>query len=150
MAIFSIWDAVSAEGAATGRFGGEGEGWSCRVPYLWEAGRGYRLRVWTVEPGWWAAWVRDEVTDVETEIGFIRVPGDWRQLDTWSVMWTEYYGGPLASCSDLPHSKVVFGTPTADDGAVEPERTVNRLGDGTCDSSAIEHVRSGVRHEMGR
>ena len=149
-AIFSIAEAVSAEGVAAGRLGSQDEGLSCRVPYQWEAGRGYRLRVWTVEPGWWAASVRDEVTCADTEIGFIRVPGDWRQLDTWSVMWTEYYGGPLGSCSDLSHSRVVFGTPTADKGAVEPQRTVNRLGDGTCDSSAIEHVRGGVRHEMGR
>ncbi|MDQ4089056.1 MAG: hypothetical protein M3163_01945 [Actinomycetota bacterium] len=150
MAIFSIWDAVSAEGAATGRFGGEGEGWSCRVPYLWEPGRGYGLRVWTVEPGWWAASVRDEVTAVETEIGFIQVPRQWRQLDTWSVMWTEYYGGPLSRCTDLPHSKVVFSIPTAQEGTVEPERSVSRLGDGTCDSSRTEPVPGGVRHEMGR
>lgn len=150
MAIFSIWDAVSAAGPTSGRFGGEGEGWSCRVPYQWEAGRGYRLRVWTVERGWWAASVRDELTAVQTEIGFIQVPGDWRLLDTWSVMWTEYYGGPLPSCAALPHSKVIFSTPTADDGTVEPERSVSRLGEGTCDSSHTEPVRDGVRHEMGR
>jgi len=150
IALFSIWDAVSAEGQAASRFSGEGEGWTCRVPYAWEAGRGYRLRVWTLEPGWWAASVRDEVTAVETEIGFIRVPGDWRQLDTWSVMWTEYYGRPLTSCADLPHSKVIFSTPTAADGTVEPERSVNRLGDGTCDGSTTEPVRGGVRHEIGR
>jgi len=150
MAIFSIWDALSAEGVASGRFGGEGEGLSCRVPYLWEAGHGYRLRVWTVEPGWWAASVTDEETGIETEIGFIRVPGDWRQLDTWSVMWTEYYGGPLASCADLPHSKVIFSVPTADRGSVQPDRSVHRLGEGTCDGSATEPVRGGVRHEMGR
>ena len=52
MAIFSIWDAVEAEGAGPGgfgcvRFGGEGTGWSCRIPYHWVAGHAYRLRVWT-------------------------------------------------------------------------------------------------------
>jgi len=150
MAIFSVWDAVSAEGAATGRFGVEGEGFSCRIPYLWEAGRGYRLRVWAVEPGWWGASVRDEVTGAETEIGFIQVPRGWRQLDRWSVMWTEYYGDPLASCADLPHSRVVFFAPRAEDGTVEPERMVSRLGDGTCNSSHTEPVGGGVRHEMGR
>ncbi len=147
-AVFSVSSAVAAEGAGAERTGDGG--WRCRLQYPWQAGRRYRLRVWTVDRGWWAASVDDEAAAVETEIGFIQVPRDWRQLDTWSVMWTEFYGGPLASCSDLPHSRVIFSTPTADGGTVEPERSVSRLGDGTCDSSVTEPVRGGVRHEMGR
>jgi hypothetical protein len=149
MAIFSIWDAEEAEGPGTIRFGGEGEGWSCRIPYQWQAGRAYGLRVFTPGGGWWGAKVRDEATGVVSELGGIRVPGHWRNLDSWSIMWTEYYGPPLNSCSDLPYSSVVFGTPTANHGEVKPAGSHSHLGDGTCDGSRIEALADGVRHQMG-
>jgi hypothetical protein len=149
MAIFSIWNAVDADGLKT-RFSGEGEGWSCRIPYQWQAGRAYGLKVVNVGGGWWAAKVRDEETGEVSEIGGIRVPESWRLLDTWSVMWTEYYGPPLTSCSDLPYSRVIFGTPLANDGETRPAGSHSHIGDGTCDTSYIEAVPNGVRHEMGR
>ncbi len=149
IAIFSIWNAEEAEGPNAVRFGGEGTGWSCRIPYQWQAGRTYDLRVWTPGGGWWAAAVRDRATGDVHEIGAIRVPGHWRNLDSWSVMWTEYYGPPLRSCSDLAHSSVIFGTPTADGGEVRPAGSHNQFGEGTCNTSRIEAVADGVRHEMG-
>jgi hypothetical protein len=149
MAIFSIWDAEEAEGPGITRFDGEGSGWSCRIPYLWQAGRSYALKVYTPGGGWWAAKVRDETTGVISELGGIRVPGHWRNLDSWSVMWTEFYGGPLTSCSDLPYSSVIFGTPIANDGDGKPAGSHSHIGDGTCDSSHIEAVAQGVRHQMG-
>lgn len=149
MAIFSIWDAEQAEGPGTIRFSGEGTGWSCRIPYLWEPGRAYGLRVHTPGGGWWAAAVRDEATGEVSELGGIRVPSAWRQLDSWSVMWTEYYGPPLTSCSDLAHSSVVFGTPTAENGAVRPAGSHSHFGEGTCETSKIDVVPDGVRHQMG-
>ena len=112
-------------------------------------GRAYRLAVWTPGDSWWVASVSDEVGGDEHEIGRIRVPEQWHRLDTWSVMWTEYYGGPLRSCADLPYSRVVFGTPTADRGTVSPARSASRIGAGTCATSRIEPLPSGVRHEMG-
>lgn len=149
LAIFSIWDALEAEGPGIVRFSGEGSGWSCRIPYQWEAGRAYALRVNTPGGGWWGASVRDEATGQETEIGGIRVPADWRQLDSWSVMWTEYYGPPLGRCADLAHSSVVFSTPIANDGEVKPAASHNRIGEGTCETSRVEPLAHGVRHEMG-
>ena len=148
MAIFSVWDAVGAEGRGP-PFGNEGSGWSCRIPYLWEAGRAYRLRVWTPGASWWAASVVDDAGGREHEIGRIRVPEAWGGLDAWSVMWTEYYGGPLAQCSDMPYSRVVFHTPTADEGQVGPARSHSHIGNGTCPTSRIETLPHGVRHEMG-
>jgi len=147
MAIFSIWDAEAAEGPAT-RFSGEGEGWSCRIPYQWQAGRAYGLKVFTPGGGWWGARVRDEQTGAISEIGGIRVPQHWRNLDSWSVMWTEYYGPPLNSCRDLAYSSVVFGTPRANDGEVKPAGSHSHLSDGTC-PGRIQTVAEGVRHEMG-
>ncbi len=149
LAIFSIWDAEEADGPGTVRFGGEGVGWSCRIPYQWEAGRAYGLKVFTPGGGWWGAKVRDEATGVVSELGGIRVPRHWRRLDTWSIMWTEYYGPPLNSCRDLAYTSVVFGTPTANDGEVKPAGSHSHLGDGTCDTSRIETLADGVRHQMG-
>ena len=149
MAIFSVWDAEEAEGPGITRFSGEGSGWSCRIPYMWEPGQAYGLRVVTPGGGWWAARIRNEASGAVTEIGGIRVPGHWRNLDSWSVMWTEYFGPALNSCSDLAHSSVVFGTPTANGGEVRPAGSHSHLGDGTCDSSLVEAIDGGVRHQMG-
>jgi hypothetical protein len=149
MAIFSIWNAVEAAGPGTTRFSGEGEGWSCRIPYMWHPGRAYALKVSSIGGSWWEAKVRDESTGVISQIGGIRVPEHWRNLDSWSVMWTEYYGQPLERCSDLAYSSVVFGTPLANDGEVKPAGSHSHLGEGTCATSDIETVAQGVRHQMG-
>lgn len=145
-AVFSVSHALDAAGAGAER---SLDGWTCRAPYPVTAGRRYRLRVWTVEPGWWAATVADDAAGAETEIGFIRVPPDWRQLGTPSRMSTQYEGGPITSCADLPHCRVVFFAPTAEGGAVEPERMFSNLGEGSCDRSRVEPVPGGVRHEIG-
>jgi hypothetical protein len=146
MAIFSFWDTLGAEGPGVVGFGGEGVGWSCRIPFLWEPERAYRLRVGVVDEGpsvhTWAAWVDGE------EFGRIRAPASWGRLGRWSVMWTEYYGGPLARCSDLPYSKVRFSRPRAD-GDVTPVRSQDRLGDGDCPGSRVTPLEHAVRHEMG-
>ena len=149
-AIFSVWKALEAEGPATMAFEGEGEGYSCRIPYEWEAGRPYRLRVATAAPSWWEATVADEATGESTLIGRVRVAPQWGGLGSWSVMWTEFFGGAISRCSDLPHSRVLFGTPTADAGTVIPGPGVPRLGTGTCDNSRVEPTEDGWRHEMGR
>jgi hypothetical protein len=149
MAIFSIWDAVEAAGPGTTRFSGEGEGWSCRIPYMWQPGRAYALKVSAIGGGWWEAKVRDETTGVISQIGGIRVPEHWRNLDSWSIMWTEYYGPQLERCSDLAYSSVVFGTPLANDGEVKPAGSHSHLGDGTCEISDVQPVAQGVRHQMG-
>jgi len=148
MAIFSVWNAVGAEGPGVLPFANEGSGWSARIPYQWVAARPYRLRVWTPAAGWWVAAVLDTVTGEEAEIGRIRVPEEWDGLGTWSVMWTEYYGGPLSRCADMAYSRVVFETPTAD-GGVGPADSRSHIGAGTCENSRIETLAVGVRHEMG-
>lgn len=146
MAIFSFWDTIDAEGPGVVRFGGEGEGWSCRIPFFWEPGRPYRLRVEAVDETpvavTWAASVDGD------EFGRIRAPAAWGRLGAWSVMWTEYYGGPLSRCEDLPYSKVLFTVPSAD-GSARPHRSHDHLGDGNCPGSRVTRVGDRVRHEMG-
>lgn len=147
-AVLAIWEAVGADGPGAVTMGGDRPGWTCRVPYPWEEGRAYAMQVWTGEPGWWSAVVRDESTGIETPIGNIQVPPGWRRLASWSMMLMEY-GGELSRCHDLPPARVTFSAPTADDGTVEPQRHESSLGPGTCDSSRVEDVPGGVRHEMG-
>jgi hypothetical protein len=128
---------------------GAGTGNGSTVSFPWTAGREYAFRVWTDEPGWWSAIVQDQTDGREVEIGRIVVPPHWRQLTSWSVMSTEYFGAPLVSCDGTPRASVVFGEPTANDGRVTPERASHRLGDGTCDTSWVEPILGGVRHQMG-
>jgi hypothetical protein len=149
MAVLTIRDAEQAEGAGVVRLGGEGGGWSCRIPFQWQPGQAYAMKVFTPGGGWWGAKVRDETTGQISELGGIRVPEHWRNLDSWSMMLTEYLGAPLASCGDLPYSSVVFGTPTANDGEAKPAGSHSHVSDGTCDTSNVEPLAGGVRHQMG-
>lgn len=147
-AVLAIWGAVGAEGHGASQLSGERPGLICRVPYPWAQGGTYRMRVWTDDREWWSAAVSDEATGVETMIGRIQVPADWRRLASYSVMWTDFSGG-LARCQDLPPSRVVFSEPTADGGTVQVQRRESSLGEGSCESSNAEDVPGGVRHEMG-
>ena len=146
MAIFSFWDALAAEGPAFQPFAGEGEGWSCRIPFLWEAGGAYRLRLEMTDEDpaviCWGATVDGQL------LGRIRVPARWGRMGSWSVMWTEFYGPPITRCEDLPHSRARFSTPVAD-GGVRPHRSEDRIADGDCDTSRITRLGDDVRHEMG-
>jgi len=152
MAIFSLWDATGAEGPGVVRFGGEGTGWSARIPLLWQAGHRYRLRVEAEEESaegrWWAAGVADLDSGQEEGIGRLRAAPGWHRLSSWSVMWTEYYGPPLRTCRDLASVSATFSVPRAD-GSVLPLRRHNRLGDGTCQTTRITDLGERVRHEMG-
>ncbi len=149
IAVFSMRGTLAAESGRGGSVLEDGSVCTCRVPYPWEAGRPYGMRVWTEERAWWSAAVRDQGTGQETLIGRMRVPDDWRRLASQSVSATRYEGPPLGRCVDLPECQVAFREPTADDGRVKPVRHENHLGPGTCETSHIADVRDGVRHGMG-
>ena len=124
LAIFSIWDATRARGAHCQRFGGEGVGLSCRVPYEWVVGHSYRLRLWATtreaEGQWWGAWVIDLRSGDETFIGEIRAPLGAGWIESNTVSFTEYFGGSLPNSVELPPSRVHWQQPTADNGTVTP------------------------------
>ena len=148
-AVFSIRNAVAADSGGPSSGVNSGGGWSCRIPYPWEAGRPYGMRIWTEDQGWWSAMVRDQVSGEERLIGRIRVPDHWRRLASWSVTATRYQGPPLVHCEHLPECQVAYREPTADDGTVKPVRHENHLAPGTCETSRIADVRDGVRHGVG-
>ncbi len=94
----------------------------------------------------------DTFTNTETSVAKIKTPASWKGLNDWSVMWTEYFGTPLASCASLPYSKVTFFNPVANGGAYKPRSSAgsNALStSGTCNNSAIRSVVGGASQEMG-
>lgn len=111
-AIFSWWGASGATcssvpGAICRPFSGEGEGYQTMIPYEWETGRDYRVRVWVLGTNpdgteTWGAWIQDGSTGVDTPIGYIRVPQTFGWLDS-GVNWNEWYAGHRPTCADIPY-----------------------------------------------
>jgi Domain of unknown function (DUF3472) len=127
-AIFSLWDATAATGPSCGRFGGEGEGYSCRLAYPIQTDRYYRLRVLRLDADsqgqWWGAWIRDEATGAETHIGSIRVAREYALMSPPSN-FSEYFGEQV-SCDAVPVSVAYWTQPAANsqgDGRYEYEST---------------------------
>lgn len=151
IAIFSVWGALAADGpAVAGAFAGEGTGQTARIPYPWEVGSTYRLRVTATGAGEWEGWVGDLASGREELIGRIAVPGTWGTLNEVSVVWTERYAGDLSSCADIRRSVVTFATPTADGGEVMPRWHRNHLAQPPgCPGSSVTDVAGGVAHVMG-
>lgn len=150
IAIFSVWDALAAEGEVfAAPFGGEGEGWSVRVPFEWAPGETYTLSIERADAAagtWWKATIDG------TAIGRIRVPDGWGGLAETSIMWTERYAGPLSTCADIRHASAVFGTPSS--RGVEPRTHRNHLSmpvgcPGSSVADVIDAGRRSVRHVMG-
>src|SRR5262245_443796 len=68
IAIFSVWQAVDAEGPEhAAPFGGEGTGMTVRIRYDWVPGRRARLALHAEGDGWWRAEIDDRL------VGRIRV-----------------------------------------------------------------------------
>jgi hypothetical protein len=144
IAIFSVWDAVDAEGPEyAAPFAGEGTGMSVRIRYPWVPGRREDLGLRADGDGWWRAEVGDRL------IGRIRVDGARRGLASTSIMWTERYMPPLRACADMGHAVAWFGTPSAD-GGVAPHGHRNHLGTHRgCPGSSVRDAVGGVLQVMG-
>ena len=144
IAIFSVWDAIDAEGPEyAAPFGGEGVGRTVRIRYPWAPGRRERLAIRGESDGWWRAEVGDR------QIGRIRVDAAWGGLASTSIMWTERYAPPLYSCADIGHSVTWFGTPSAA-GEVGPVSHRNYVADHRgCPGSSVHDSDGGVVLVMG-
>ncbi len=144
-AIFSIWNATSAVEGSPGTwcqtFGGEGIGYSCRMPYNWTAGTTYRLRVWQITANSWAAFVKDLTTGIEVQLGTITIPSSKYWLQASLTTFTEYYGGDFPACSDLKLSRVTWGMPVGNNSSVPSTWVSNSIGQGDCAS---------IRSSVGR
>lgn len=124
MAIFSVWDVSSgiAESGGSGTsFGGEGSGYSVRLPYAWQVGITYNLKIYIDQDAsggnrLWAASLTNQSTGVVTRIGRVYVPVDRGKI-YGPVTFHERYMGPVATCADIKKSQVRFSNMTANNGA---------------------------------
>jgi hypothetical protein len=145
--LFSIWSANGTSGRNCGHFSGEGTGRTCRIdPYDWKPGRTYELEVQLAgaddKGTWYVATVLDTVTGSKQVVGSIRVPGAWGGVQGW-VSWTEYFGGSVARCTDLPRSRVLWGFPTAEHGTVKSTGHEDIVNEGDCQAKVTD-VPNGV------
>jgi hypothetical protein len=119
--------------------------------------RTYRLRVSTHSTEangdiWYAAYVRDLTTDVETYLGRILVPAEWGKMQVTTTMWSNRIGyAALTSCGSAEPASALYGTPSAvaDGVIVAPERSRNRYESPTCPDARFTVLPNGVRHELG-
>lgn len=141
-AIFSLWNADAATGDACGQFEGEGNGYSCRIPFRIRTNAQYRLRVLRLHADadgqWWGGWVHSASTRTEYHIGDIRVPTShtsMRELANFS----EYFGDAVA-CTKVPVSVVHWTQPTANrlnDGSYQYGSSYTGFSGGRCTSGSV-------------
>lgn len=141
-AIFSIWDSGKAQTSFPAsdkcqRFGHEGTGTMCIIPFQWKAGHEYKMRVWRLADSYngstekWGGWVIDYTSGEETLIGIIEVQNSaglkgYGGLSGAAYGVTEYYGGAnpeglTMRCDQLPYFGVTWNGPFANNGSVLPD-----------------------------
>lgn len=139
--IFSWWDkstatadrSVATQGSCM-RFGGEGDGVSCRLAYPIVKGRTYRMRLERVLDNEWAAFITDSATSTETKVGQIRI------IDTTTINqpmnFLEYFGVQQPTCNDVPASAVTFGSPLVTASGTSITASAGSSTSGACSGAA--------------
>lgn len=141
-AIFSIWDMQKAQTSFPvanncRRFGHEGSGTMCIIPFQWKAGHEYKMRVWRIKDSYngstekWGGWVIDYTTGEETLIGVIEVQNSaglkgYGGLASATITVNEFYsvGNPgehSITCQTMPYFGTTWNGPFANNGAVLPD-----------------------------
>lgn len=115
--IFSIWNATAANGNCL-PFGGEGVGYSCRLPYSINTAHKYKFRVQkstaVADPTggqWWDAYIRNESTGTESKIGSLQA-GSADTSFNLPQNFSEYFGPAMPSCGEVPVSVALWSKPT--------------------------------------
>ncbi|HRI03160.1 MAG TPA: DUF3472 domain-containing protein [Pyrinomonadaceae bacterium] len=120
-ALFSLWNADNATGGSCKEFGGEGEGWSCRMPFDLRSDAEYKLRLARTktdgEGVWWGGWIYQETgsgAPAEIYLGEIRVKKEMDRIRGNSIMnFSEYFGEVVEKCSSVPFSIFAVAPPAA-------------------------------------
>jgi hypothetical protein len=139
IAIFSIWNALAAEGEACETFGGEGIGYHCLVDFNFSNGGSYTLFVRSLAGDstgdWWEGSVKDLSTGQERIIGRIKSPPGSGGIKT-SSFFDEYYS-TIAGCIALAEAKVRFFGLQGNQGSVIPTLNGFNNQDSKCKSDAL-------------
>jgi hypothetical protein len=123
LAIFSIWDATSAvPGPESGclPFGGEGVGYSCRIPIQMIANNRYEITISADRergPKWWKASVSHLDKNEVKFIGSIEAPFENLQASNWGN-FIEYWG-PKLDCSAVRVASAKFYSPLSTNPNIE-------------------------------
>jgi hypothetical protein len=145
--IFSIWNATAAEagaGATAQRFGGEGTGYSVRLPYDWKEGAPYRFRLEKDGSHWWRLTVSEKGSD-PFYVGRIRITED-APLAARFVSFTEYFG-EVEGCAALGFARAAFEDLRFGAQRIDP---ADNAPYGRCATSAKGWRRGGAAvHEVG-
>lgn len=115
MVIFSIWnaiDAVAGPNATAQTFGGEGVGYSIRLPYEWEDDVEYRFSISKENELWWALRFQPS-GGAEIYLGKIKITEDV-VLHATSANFVEFFTS-VDACKDLPYSRARFSPVRFDD-----------------------------------
>jgi len=121
---FSLWNAIDADvsnakGATARKFGGEGIGYTCELPFTINPNKFYRYRLWRLnedaEGRWWGAWIIEADSNgnlIEHPLGKIKVPKKYNHVDVNSISnFVEYYGDRMDECRKVPPSVIGFTPP---------------------------------------
>ena len=123
LAIFSIWNglgAIPGAGAGCTAFGGEGIGYSCRIPITLIAGNKYEISfgVDTARgPQWWIATISDLTKGTTSVIGSIETNSKIAKATNWNN-FIEYWGQAVP-CDAVGAASAKFYVPTSNNPDVE-------------------------------
>jgi hypothetical protein len=123
LAIFSIWNglgAIPGAGAGCTPFGGEGIGYSCRIPITLIAGNKYEISfgVDTARgPQWWIATISDLTKGMRSVIGSIETNSKIAKASNWNN-FIEYWGQSVP-CDAVGAASAKFYVPTSNNPDVE-------------------------------
>jgi hypothetical protein len=123
LAIFSIWNglgAIPGAGAGCTPFGGEGIGYSCRIPITLIAGNKYEISfgVDTARgPQWWIATISDLAKGTKNVIGSIETNSLIAKASNWNN-FIEYWGQAVP-CDAVGPASAKFYVPTSSNPNIE-------------------------------
>jgi hypothetical protein len=124
-ALFSLWNATAATGGSCKEFGGEGSGWSCRMPFEVRSDVYYQLHLSRgtadADGVWWSASIFENPGSADAKeypLGQIKVKNEMNVIRGNSVNnFSEYYGQTQDKCGSVPFSIFAVATPSANKDA---------------------------------
>lgn len=155
MAIFSVWGAYEGNKEPNGwgtEFGGEGTGYSVRIPFEWNVGTTYRLVIKVIDSdeknNVFAAFLTDLKSDLTQRIGRISVSKDrglmYSPVSFHEVYWLNNNTVPN-KCDGYSSSVVTFTNARADGRNLTPEIYYQNTYSNCKNISGSEYIKNGFK-----